>query len=159
MKPMDLKALSGRVLRSFQDEAARKNLSFKVAGADDLPQVNGDSDMIETLMENLISNAIKYTPAGGRVGVTFLRGVGDKVQIEVKDSGIGIPKAEMPKLFTEFFRADNARAVEESGTGLGLAIVKDIVDRHGGKIFVESEEGLGSIFVVDLPSLKKEAIG
>jgi signal transduction histidine kinase len=78
------------------------------------------------------------------------------VRIEVSDTGIGIPTADRPKLYTEFFRAENAKAMEEIGTGLGLAIVKEIVDQLGGRIFMESEEGVGTIFVVHLPTAPAE---
>jgi signal transduction histidine kinase len=105
---------------------------------------------VEQLLENLVSNAIKYTPAEGSVEVRFARANGT-VRIEVSDTGIGIPAADRPRLFTEFFRAENAKAMDEIGTGLGLAIVKEIVDQLGGRIFLESEEGVGTIFVVHLP--------
>jgi two-component system sensor histidine kinase VicK len=97
-----------------------------------------------------VSNAIKYTPAEGSVELRFSRADGT-VRIEVSDTGIGIPAADRPRLFTEFFRAENAKAMEDVGTGLGLAIVKEIADQLGGRIFVESEEGAGTIFVVHLP--------
>ncbi len=105
------------------------------------------------MLENLVSNAIKYTPGKGNVSVVFSPGTNGAgtIRIEIRDNGIGIPKADMCRLFTEFFRAENAKAVEEVGTGLGLAIVKDIVDQHKGRILVESEEGLGTIFVIYLP--------
>jgi signal transduction histidine kinase len=84
------------------------------------------------------------------VDVRFSR-ANSTVRIEVSDTGIGIPASARPKLFTEFFRAENARAMEDIGTGLGLAIVKEIADQLGGRIVVESEEGAGTIFVVHLP--------
>ncbi len=155
--PVNLSAVAGRIQRTFKDEAAQKGLTFEIAVPDSLPEIWGNQEMIEQLLENLVSNAIKYTPAGGRVALAASRGTNGTVRIEVSDNGIGIPKAALPNLFTEFFRADNARAVEEIGTGLGLAIVKGIVDQHGGRIIVESEEGLGTIFVVHLPSYHKEA--
>ena len=107
--------------------------------------------MVEQILENLVSNAIKYTLADGTVSVKFSRAAG-MVRVEISDSGIGISKADRSRLFTEFFRAENARNVEKTGTGLGLAIVKEFVDKLGGRILVESEEGMGTIFVVDLPS-------
>jgi len=76
---------------------------------------------------------------------------GNRVRIEVSDTGIGIPKTDRSRLFSDFFRAENARTVENTGTGLGLAIVKEFVGKLGGRILVESEEGIGTIFVVDLP--------
>jgi signal transduction histidine kinase len=146
----ELAMLARRVQRTFQDKAAEKRIGFRVSLASDLPDVRGRLETVEQLLENLVSNAIKYTPAEGSVEVRFSRANGT-VRIEVSDTGIGIPAADRPKLFTEFFRAENAKAMEDSGTGLGLAIVKEIADQLGGRIFMESEEGVGSIFVVHLP--------
>jgi signal transduction histidine kinase len=154
--PIDLSILRQRLQRTFQDEAAQKGISFQLTLSDGVPNLWGDFDMIEQMLENLISNAIKYTPSGGHVKVIFARAGNGMARIEVSDNGIGIPKKDMGRLFTEFFRAENARAIEEQGTGLGLAIVKEIVDQHGGRIIVESEEGLGTIFVVHLPVAQKE---
>jgi len=153
---IDLKTLTGRLKRTFQDEAAERKLRLVINLPDGVPDIRGDFEMVEQMMENLISNAIKYTPSGGKVEVCFSKGNGGTVCIEVKDDGIGIPKEDMKRLFTEFFRAENAKTVEEVGTGLGLAVVKEIVDKHGGRIIVESEEGLGTLFAVYLPQAEKE---
>jgi len=142
--------LARRVQRTFQEKAAEKRITFQVSLPPDLPEVRGRLETVEQLLENLVSNAIKYTPAEGSVEVRFARANGT-VRIEVSDTGIGIPAADRPRLFTEFFRAENAKAMDEIGTGLGLAIVKEIVDQLGGRIFLESEEGVGTIFVVHLP--------
>jgi signal transduction histidine kinase len=139
-----------RIRRTFQDRAAQKNITFDVTGAEQLPSIRGDLEMIEQILENLVSNAVKYTPADGTVTVKFSQ-TANRVRIEISDTGIGIPKSDRPRLFSEFFRAENARAIEKIGTGLGLAIVKEFVDKLGGRILVESEEGMGTIFVVDLP--------
>jgi signal transduction histidine kinase len=101
------------------------------------------------ILTNLIGNAVKYTPKHGQVTITANR-LDHQVAIEVRDTGIGIPEASLPKLFTEFFRAPNAKAVE-TGTGLGLVIAKDMVDRFGGTLSVRSLEGQGTTFTVCLP--------
>jgi two-component system phosphate regulon sensor histidine kinase PhoR len=139
-----------RIRRTFQDRAAGKNIAFDVADARNLPPIRGSLEMVEQILENLVSNAIKYTLPDGRVAVKFSK-TANMVRMEISDTGIGIPETDRPGLFLEFFRAENARAVEKNGTGLGLAIVKEFVDKLGGRILVESEEGMGTIFVVDLP--------
>ncbi len=144
--------LAGRLERTFHDEAAERGVALAITVADDTPVIMGDAGQIEQMLENLVSNAIKYTPAGGRVNVAFSASGTSMVTITVTDSGIGIPEAEMPRLFSEFFRAANAREKEDLGTGLGLAIVKDIVDTHHGQITVDSREGQGTTFAVSLPA-------
>ena len=146
----DPSVLAGRVQRTFQDRAAEKRIAFRVSVPPGLPPVRGRLETLEQVLENLVSNAVKYTPAEGTVEVRFAQADGT-VRIEVSDTGIGVPEADRAKLFTEFFRAENAKAVEESGTGLGLVIVKEILDGLGGRIFMASEEKVGSIFVVHLP--------
>ena len=153
---LNLKTIAGRIQKNFQEEAAKKRLTFEVTTPEDLPEVKGDSEMIEQMFENLISNAIKYTPEGGRVGMTFWPGPNETVRTVVSDSGIGIPKSEMPHLFTEFFRASNVQ--DTIGTGLGLTIVKEIVERHSGQIEVESEEGLGTTFIIHLPVVQRRMV-
>jgi signal transduction histidine kinase len=142
--------LARRVRRTFQDKAAEKRLAFQVTLPENLPPIRGPLETLEQLLENLVSNAIKYTPAEGSVEVKFAKANGT-VRIEVSDTGIGIPATDRPRLFTEFFRAENAKSMDEVGTGLGLAIVKEIVDKLGGRTLIESEEGVGTIFVIHLP--------
>jgi signal transduction histidine kinase len=155
-RPVDLKVITDRIHQTFQEKAAQKGLSLRVTIPEDLPKIKGDQEMVEQMLENLVSNAIKYTPEGGRIGMTFWPGANETVRIVLSDSGIGIPKDEIPRLFTEFFRASNVKNV--IGTGLGLTIVKEIVDQHGGEIHVESEEGLGTTFVIHLPFTPEEMI-
>jgi signal transduction histidine kinase len=118
---------------------------------DDLPRVRANEKLIDELFTNLISNAIKYTPIDGWVEVSLSRDRGDGVCVVVADSGIGIAEEDLPRLFTEFFRTDTAKAFAAEGTGLGLAIVKEILDRLGGTIRVESRIGQGSRFFCRLP--------
>ncbi|UCF91917.1 MAG: GAF domain-containing protein [Desulfobacterales bacterium] len=149
-KSVEPELVARRIRRTFQEKAAEKNIAFNVTVPEDLPAFRGDLEMVEQIIENLVSNAIKYTLPDGRVEVKFTQ-TADMIRMEISDTGIGIPKADKPKLFSEFFRAGNARAVEKNGTGLGLAIVKEFVDKLDGRILVASEEGMGTIFVVDLP--------
>ncbi len=149
-KSVEPELVARRIRRTFQERAAEKNISFNVTVPENLPAFRGDLEMVEQIIENLVSNAIKYTLPDGRVEIKFTR-TADMIRMEISDTGIGISKAEKPKLFSEFFRAENARAIEKNGTGLGLAIVKEFVDKLDGRILVESEEGMGTIFVVDLP--------
>jgi signal transduction histidine kinase len=102
-------------------------------------------------MENLVSNAIKYTAEGGEIEVRFGRGDAETIQIVVRDTGIGIPAAEQDKLFQEFFRASNAKRFTTTGTGLGLALVKQTVNRHNGELELTSAEDQGTQVTVSLP--------
>ena len=148
---VDLVELASKIERTFRQEAAARGLELTVAAEPDLPKISSGASLLERMMENLVSNAIKYTPKGGSVIVEVVRKDADRVQIRVKDSGIGIPEAEQSKLFQEFFRASNAKKATRSGTGLGLALVKRAVERHNGSIRVDSQEGKGTTVLVDLP--------
>ena len=112
----------------------------------------GTEEGLDRIFVNLVGNAVKYTPPGGNVVVALSR-VGDEIEVQVTDTGIGIPKEALPHLFEEFYRAPNARALNEVGTGLGLTIVKDLVDKYGGRIEVKSQIGQGSAFTVTFPLL------
>jgi len=155
-KSVDLTVLAGRIQRTFKDKAHQKGLDFEMVVSEDLPQIQGDTAMIEQALENLVSNAIKYTPTGS-VKVEFSKGPNKTMQIQISDTGIGISEDDKQHLFEEFFRAKNAQAADEHGTGLGLSIVKEVVDQHGGRIIVESEEGLGTLFVVHFPAIHSAA--
>ncbi len=115
-------------------------------------RISGNRFSIEEMITNMLLNAIKYTPANGTVQVN-LTDRGDKLLIEIADTGIGIPTGEIDNVFDEFFRATNARDSEPDGTGLGLSIVRQIVERHGGTIWVESTQGRGSTFKLLLPTV------
>ena len=112
-------------------------------------EVLADPADVERLVTNLVENAVKYTTAGS-VRATLAR-EGDAIRMVVADTGIGIPEESLPKLFQEFHRARNAKALDEAGTGLGLTIVKDLVDRYEGRITVDSREGAGTTVTVWLP--------
>jgi two-component system phosphate regulon sensor histidine kinase PhoR len=114
--------------------------------------VNANSQRLEQAFTNLLENAIKYTRTGGRVTARVIE-LGDEVQVEVADTGIGIPAASLPRVFERFYRVDRSRSREMGGTGLGLAIVKHVVRAHGGQVEVASVEGAGSTFTITLPRL------
>ena len=112
--------------------------------------VNAGTEGLDRIFNNLVSNAVKYTPGGGRVSVTLSLEAGT-ARVEVSDTGIGIPEESLGLLYEEFYRAPNAKAQVKEGTGLGLAITKDLVTRYGGQIFVQSKLGQGTTFAVTLP--------
>ncbi|UCG59437.1 MAG: FHA domain-containing protein [Phycisphaerales bacterium] len=117
----------------------------------------GNEFSITEMLSNLLFNAVKYTPEGKSVHLEA-KASGDRVQVDVCDTGIGIPADEIGHVFDEFFRASNAKNREKDGTGLGLSIVKQIVDRHGGELAVQSQEGQGTTFTVTLPKSSSAAI-
>ncbi|MFZ4813173.1 MAG: sensor histidine kinase [Phototrophicaceae bacterium] len=145
----DLIALS---LQDFTLAAQDKQIELSFIPAQAIPQLVIDRNRFQRVLDNLISNAVKYTPVGGRVEVRT-QFINDKVKIHVKDSGMGIPSAAIPRLFDVFYRVQSKRHQEIEGTGLGLAVVKSIVEQHGGQIEVESMEQVGSVFTVTLPSV------
>jgi two-component system, OmpR family, phosphate regulon sensor histidine kinase PhoR len=112
--------------------------------------IMGDEERLGQLMLNLLHNAVKFSPAGGDVMVR-LRSTPAEVLIEVQDSGVGIPRSDLDRIFERFYKADRARVRGAGGTGLGLAIARHVAQRHGGRIWAESEEGKGSLFAVALP--------
>ena len=149
--PVDLVPLVADVVDLIEVQARHKHI---VIGTDVPSQpvlAHGDAWEIDRVVTNLLSNAVKYTGAGGPVGVR-LWGDDGHVHVAISDEGLGISTADQEHLFDEFFRSTNPDAVREPGTGLGLAIVKRIVDRHGGRIDLESELGHGSVFTVTLPA-------
>jgi signal transduction histidine kinase len=115
--------------------------------------VRGDLQRLYQVVSNLVSNAIKYTQPGGSVSVT-LRATGEQVQLDVRDTGPGIPLEAQARIFERFYRAPSV-ASDERGTGLGLAIVKSIVEQHGGRVWVTSAVGQGSTFSVSLPAWRE----
>ena len=148
--PVDVAEVLHGVADLMQARAEDKDLLFSVEVEPNLPSVKATPDHIKRLWTNLISNAIKYTEPGGIVVVTLSQNP-NYVVGTVRDTGIGMSKEQMAHLFEEFYRTEEAKAMERQGTGLGLSIVKRIVESHGGRMWVESEQGKGSRFSFALP--------
>jgi two-component system phosphate regulon sensor histidine kinase PhoR len=147
---VDMATVVGRVVDIFQTRAQEKGVELGVEVEAHLPPVSGDPDMLAQVLVNLVDNAVKYTPEGGRI--TIRAGVvGGRLRVSVADTGVGIPEESLSRVFERFYRVDKARAREQGGTGLGLAIVKHIVEAHGGRVWAQSEVGRGSTFTFELP--------
>lgn len=150
MELLELDAEITRIVDKLKPLFLKKNLILEV----DLPLepvfVWADRDQIEQVLLNLLDNSLKYTPAGGQVDV-WLRRQQDGVIVAVKDTGIGIPEDDQPRIFERFYRVDKARSRKQGGTGLGLSIVKHIIDVHNGQVWVESKVGKGSQFYFSIP--------
>ena len=145
------------VLAAMAPLASASDVKLELGASDDSLSVQADPQQLEQVFTNLISNALKFTPAGGSVLVTLSPADDDDgVLIEVRDTGMGIPPDEYPNLFTRFFRASNAAEAALPGTGLGLAIVQEIVHRHGGAVDIESELGVGTTLTVWLPAASQD---
>jgi len=149
LQPLELNALVREVGQQLIGELHRKTISLSVDLDELLPQVMGDAAQIDRVLWNLVGNAIQFTPRGGTIALRSYVDNG-RVCVSVRDSGIGIPKEDIPLLFTEFRRSKGTAKVE--GTGLGLFIVKTIVESHGGTVGAESREGEGSTFTVRFPA-------
>ncbi len=149
-KPLDMEKLILNSVSILTPQAKEKNQVLNTDIIGPLPLIEADEDMIGQLMINLVDNAIKYTPEGGQIAVCA-QAWNDGVKVAVSDTGIGIPRESIPRLFERFYRVDKARSREMGGTGLGLAIVKHILEVHNGKIEVESRLGKGSTFTFYIP--------
>jgi two-component system sensor histidine kinase/response regulator len=147
--PQRMAEVLKEICELFREQAHEKKQSFQVEILDQ-PVIVANRDHLKQIWTNLISNAIKYTPEGGRISVV-LEADDERLIGTVMDSGIGIGKEDLTHLFQEFFRTDQAKASREIGTGLGLSIVKQIVDSYGGEIAVTSKLGQGSRFTFRLP--------
>lgn len=135
---------------SCQDKGLVLNFDTS-SSEDERIMVNGDQQELSQLVDNLLDNAVKYTPAGGHIDVRLQRGGGD-ITLSVADSGIGISSHNQQRIFERFYRVDKARSRDLGGTGLGLSIVKNIAEQHGGSVSLSSVSGSGSTFVVTLPN-------
>ncbi|MGH7908509.1 MAG: sensor histidine kinase, partial [Thermodesulfobacteriota bacterium] len=137
-------------LEALKSRVEEKSLHVSLNIEEGLPKYKGDRFLLEQMLINLIDNAVKYTPERGTIGVQVNQS-DSHVGIEVFDSGVGIPKEHLPRIFERFYRADKTRSRKLGGTGLGLSIVKHVLIMHGGEIKVESEVGKGSKFIITLP--------
>jgi two-component system phosphate regulon sensor histidine kinase PhoR len=147
-RPVNIADVVVRAVERLKMQSERAGLRPETRIASGLPQVSADEGRVEQALLNLIHNAIKFTPPGGRIDVTA-RVDGNNLLVSVSDTGVGISPDDLPRVFERFYKADRARA--GGGTGLGLAIAKHIVEAHGGRIWAESVEGKGSTFSFTLP--------
>ena len=147
---VSLKSVVDECISVFKEEFEKKKLSIDVNIQNGAESVSVDRNKIELVLNNLIDNAIKYTPESGKVSVNA-KPSGNFIEISVRDTGIGITSNEIDRIFERFYRVDKARSRELGGTGLGLSIVKHIVEAHCGRVWVESELNKGSIFIFTLP--------
>ncbi len=148
-RPTDLGSLTEELASSFRAATDRVGLKLRVGTAALTRPVNVDRDMWEKILLNLLSNAFKFT-FEGEIAVT-LEDAGDMARLKVRDTGIGIPESEQPKLFERFHRVEGARGRSFEGSGIGLALVSELVKQHGGEIRVDSAEGRGTTFTIDIP--------
>jgi signal transduction histidine kinase len=140
-----------RVTSALQLHAKQKKISMGVELPKDLPHVvEADPALLHQALYNLVENGLKYTPEGGEVTLRLIPAP-ETLTFAIQDTGIGIPASDLPRLFEKFYRGTNREALSQRGTGLGLAIVKSIAERHGGKVWVESELGQGSTFHLLIP--------
>jgi signal transduction histidine kinase len=148
--PMDLNALVNRLVEAARPLAQERGIELTYDGDPELKPFGADIEKVDTILSNLISNAIKFTPHGGSIQIeTF--GTHDRVWVLISDTGIGIDDAHRDKIFERFVQVDGSSSREFSGTGLGLSLVKNLVELHGGEIHLQSELGRGSSFFFDLP--------
>ncbi|HEY6197725.1 MAG TPA: HAMP domain-containing sensor histidine kinase [Candidatus Binatia bacterium] len=147
-RPVAINPLLEQVARQLEPDIRKKNLALELALDDRLPDLTGDCAQLERVFWNLLGNAIKFTPAGGKVAVSSAR-QGSVVAVSIRDTGIGIQPEDLPLLFTQFRRLNSAAKID--GTGLGLFIVKTIVEAHRGTVQAESPAGGGSNFTVRIP--------
>lgn len=151
--PVEMESFIAKTFTLLDSEAASKEIRLQKQVAPGL-YVEVDEDRLRQIVMNLLSNGINYTPAGGVVSVKIEAKDEDYIRIQISDSGIGIPKKDLPRIFERFYRVDKARSRSSGGTGLGLSIVKHLVELHKGTIAVTSTVGVGTTFTIELPVLQ-----
>jgi len=158
LRPEDLRATVEQAVEQAETAARRRGLELSIALPDRPLRIRHDPVRLGQVVANLVGNAIKFTPRGGRIRVD-VQAMPDGARIEVTDTGVGIAPDELPRIFERFYRGTRASEARGSGSGLGLAIVRSIVEMHGGSVSVESRLGAGSTFTVNLPQSPRPADG
>jgi two-component system phosphate regulon sensor histidine kinase PhoR len=151
MEVIPLRDFIDDVVEFVKEPAEKKEISLSRNEIPPSLAIYADRNYLEQILVNLLDNAIKYTPEGGRVVVSAVEKDSMDIQFSVEDNGIGIPKEDLSRIFERFYRVDKGRSKELGGTGLGLSIVKHLVQTHGGRVWVESQIGKGSTFYFTLP--------
>ena len=149
-RPLVVREIADEVANTLKPKLNEKQINLEVIMPEDLPRIDADRDLAVQVLINLIANAVKYSPQGTTVRVRG-KEVAVNVEIAIEDEGIGIPAASVGRIFERYYRVKSDQSRMDDGIGLGLAIVKNIIDRHGGTIRVESEENVGSKFIITLP--------
>jgi two-component system phosphate regulon sensor histidine kinase PhoR len=152
---VDLASVAGNIMNTFEPRAAQLGVALKFGG--ETAHIDGDPDRLAQVLVNLIDNALRHTPAGGRVEVSVVGGEA-ATSLVVRDTGVGIPFNDLRHIFDRFYVVDRSRSRDTAGTGLGLSIVKQIVEAHGGTVGVESEFGLGATFTCVFPRARSNGI-
>jgi len=158
LKPLDMIGMAERVLMNLRirSDEDNKPLTLHLDAPEDLPFVEGDPNRVFQIIDNLVSNSYHFTSENGSI-IIRLQEKEDNIQIDVKDTGLGIPDRIKDRIFERFYRGDDPRLAAPAGTGLGLAVSKTLIELHGGKIWFESSgvPGEGSIFSFTLPIYKR----
>ncbi len=152
-EPTDFRAIVDQVVERYWSISNNKGLSLSAQLADNLPMIMGNAQFLHQVVANLLSNAVKYTGESGQIWVRLVQADANNLRLEVEDTGFGISAEGQLKLFSEFYRIRTTETAHITGTGLGLSLAYWIVEAHNGHIWVESEEGVGSTFYVELPVL------
>jgi signal transduction histidine kinase len=158
IKPFDLNTVVRQIVATLSSELEKRSLHFTTDIPQDLPLVQGDKDKVYQVLENLTINAIKFTETGGKITVSAFSFEKDEqtwIELHVSDTGVGIPKLELNRIFDRFYQVDATSKRKYGGIGLGLAIAKSIVEAHGGTITAESEENKGTTFIIMLPAIQE----
>lgn len=150
-QPIEIKYIAEKILDLFSLQLKEKQINVRINIADSAHNIFADTSQIERVFINLIGNAMKFTPPHGEIAITTKK-LDDQIQIDISDTGCGIPEEEKGHIFEEFYRVDNAINQDVKGSGLGLSLVKQIVQAHGGKIWLKSKENQGATFSFTLPS-------
>jgi two-component system phosphate regulon sensor histidine kinase PhoR len=149
IKDVSAEEIIREVMIIFENRLREKDLTYYEKFQENLPKVKADPDWLRQIFVNLMDNAVKYTPSGGKVWIEA-ESKGDVVEFRVCDTGAGIPEEDLPRIFERFYRVDKTRSAGSGGSGLGLAIVKHLVKAFGGDIWVESKVNQGSKFIFTL---------
>lgn len=154
LQPGEIVSFCQDIYRLFLDEAKRRNIRYQFVAVEKYISFNFDHHKLEIIVFNILSNAFKFTPSGGEIQLTVSKLPNNRCSIQIKDTGKGIPKEDLTKIFERFYRGREEDATTISGTGIGLSFVKELTELHGGTIFAESDGSSGSVFTVVLPSVQ-----
>jgi signal transduction histidine kinase len=151
IESFSLAELAQDVVQKFKMEAGKRNIKIVAEFGSNLPFAYGDIGLIQRVLDNLIDNALRYTPEGGRISIS-LQSDSDNIVVKVADTGQGIPKEEITHIFDRFYRLEKPRTTSNQNAGLGLSIVKRIIDLHGSDIKADSVPNQGTTFIFSLPT-------